>query len=157
MADGTAIDLKIAAPSSILRLLELAIERALWARWAAAPSAKNELFVRDPGGYWMPDVRQLCKGRKHDWTSLQAGCLHNIICGSQWPQDRLYLAVFVDTRDCKACSGSHIGTTSQKQATRAGVPTGTSTRATEATAGPGWSVRWGLLLHQRSRGPVGGV
>ena len=114
LLDGASIDIRFIAHSSVVRLLQPAIEAALWKRWAIAPSGKNEDFVRDPNGYWLPDVRRLCSGQGKDWTALQASCLHSIVCGSQWPQNRLYLAGFLDSRDWQACSGWHKGTVAHR-------------------------------------------
>lgn len=70
LPDGTVLDVRTAAPSTVIKLLESAIEQALWTAWAKAPSAKNEHFQRDPGEYWMQDARRLCKGFRHDWSGL---------------------------------------------------------------------------------------
>ena len=112
--DGTILDIRADAPSSISKLVKTATEKMLWAEWAASDTAKRESFIRDPEGYWMPAVRGLCNGSKKDWTSLNSGCLASIVCGSQWPQQRLFAAGFVDTSDCQACSGLHDGTVNHR-------------------------------------------
>lgn len=114
LADGTCTDLRSTAPSSVAKFVSRAVEATLWREWASAGSASNELFQRDPGGYWMADLRKLCAGAGKDWSPLQASCLASVVCGSQWGQDRLFLAVYLDSRDCKACRGLHRGTTGHR-------------------------------------------
>lgn len=108
------MDIRFDAPTSISKLIRAATERTLWIEWAASATAKNESFARDPEGYWMPEVRARCNASRKDWTSLNAGCLTSIVCASQWPQQRLFMAGFVDTFDGQACSGRHAGTVNHR-------------------------------------------
>jgi hypothetical protein len=50
LCDGTCIDLRSLAPSSLAKFIDAAVEAALWKEWAAAGSAGQEPFKRDPGG-----------------------------------------------------------------------------------------------------------
>ena len=78
---GSVHDLRETALSSFERLYDTEIEAYLWMTWAGASSANQDTIVRDPGGYLMADLRVLCKGQAKDWTNVQAGCLHNMVCG----------------------------------------------------------------------------
>ena len=110
LPDGTILDLRVTAPSTVLKLLATAVETGIWRDWAHSPSASGEAFARNPSGYWMPEVRKWCNPVGRDWRALEASCVNSIVCGSQWGQERLFFAGFLDFKDCQACSGLHRGT-----------------------------------------------
>ena len=106
---GTRLDVRVEAPSTVLKQVRRSIEAMIWREWAEAPSAKSENFLRDADGYWTEELRRWTAGPGKDWTSLQAACLSSTAAGGQWPQERLYLAGFVDDPACQAC-GRGAGT-----------------------------------------------
>ena len=89
--------------------------------WTVA-RAKQSGFKRSPLGYmteliqeWTSisacenwdKVEQKCK--RKDWSTQKKGCLGSTAVGGQWPQERLYMAGFVDSPICFACPAG-IGT-----------------------------------------------
>ena len=101
---GDLVDIRQDAPSTVRKLIHGATERLIWREWAKEESSKTDSIVRDPEGYWMEEARGWTNGEKKDWTNLQSACLGSLICGSQWPQARLYEAGIVDDFLCQhAC------------------------------------------------------
>ena len=110
--DGVEVLIREMAPMSIRKLIDSSVQRCLWREWANSRTAKDELFIRNPGGYWMEEVRRWTGHASGwmDWTRFEASVVGSIVSGSQWPQDRLFLAGMVDVRECQACGSRQHGT-----------------------------------------------
>ena len=63
---GVNLDLRHIAPYTVKKLIEDAVEAAIWDEWANTPASKNEKFIRHRGGYWMPAVQKLAEGKAKD-------------------------------------------------------------------------------------------
>jgi hypothetical protein len=60
--DGVCLDIRDDAPKSIRKLIFEAVEKCLWREWAAKGDQclrrGPEDFIREPGGYWMEELRK---------------------------------------------------------------------------------------------------
>ena len=54
--NGTRLDVRTVAPSTVHKQIRKSIERMIWKEWAGAPSAKSDDLTRDADGYWTEEL-----------------------------------------------------------------------------------------------------
>ena len=96
---GATIDLFGVAPSDVGRLVEKGTTRWIWKQLALET---GDVSLAD--GPRLPPLHRLTYG-KSSLDPRQKGCVLSTVVGTQWPQQRLHKAGFVESPDCVLCSG----------------------------------------------------